>query len=295
MHTTPLPPNTTQSYLTILFKLRAIASAAAPVRITLFLVVLVCCWIPWLALVYFLIADDANTLTIWSMGGLFVLFLLLWRWWNRQLYRQPHWWRQYGLVGTKSNGIDLVKGWAIGLGFCASLFILENWWGWLEFRPYFGFLPLLLLEGFVSASLIALAEETVFRGWILTELNWDYTRQTSGWANAIVFAGSHFLKPPAEIIRTWPTFPALVILGITLVWARWSHGDRLGICIGLHAGLVGGYYWINVGQLVTYSDTVPLWLVGVDQNPIAGVMGIVFLSILALWMGYLYRKKMRLK
>lgn len=272
-----------------MFKLRPIAAAPAPVRIVVFLVILVGCWIPWLVLVSRCIAD-ANSLTIFSMAGLFVLFLLLWRWWNLKLYRHTGWWRQYGLVWTKSNAIDLAQGLAIGFGCCWSLFILENRLGWLQFRSTAEFLPLLLLEGSASALLISFAEETIFRGWILTELNWDYRPQTSLWANALVFAGAHFLKPLDEIVRTWVTFPALVILGLTLVWARWSHGDRLGICIGLHAGLVWAYYLINVGELVEYSPTVPTWIIGIDRNPIAGILGIIFLSILALWMRYLYKR-----
>jgi membrane protease YdiL (CAAX protease family) len=57
-----------------------------------------------------------------------------------------------------------------------------------------------------------------------------------------------------------------------------SEGDRLGIPIGLHAGLVWGYYIVNVGQLIEYSNQVPVWVTGIDGNPIAGVMGLLFLS-----------------
>lgn len=55
-------------------------------------------------------------------------------------------------------------------------------------------------------------------------------------------------------------------------------GNRLGISIGLHAGLVWGYYIVNVGQLIEYSNQVPVWVTGIDGNPIAGVMGLLFLS-----------------
>ncbi|MEQ8960279.1 MAG: CPBP family intramembrane glutamate endopeptidase, partial [Coleofasciculus sp. C2-GNP5-27] len=80
---------------------------------------------------------------------------------------------------------------------------------------------------------------------------------------------------------TLPGFPGLVLLGLTLVWAKRGQG-RLGLPIGLHAGLVWGYYLINVGQLVQYSGQVSPWITGVDGNPIAGVMGLAFLMVLAL-------------
>jgi len=35
-----------------------------------------------------------------------------------------------------------------------------------------------------------------------------------------------------------------------------------------------------VGQMVKYHDLVPQWVTGIDQNPIAGIMGISFLLIL---------------
>ncbi|NJO93439.1 MAG: LPXTG cell wall anchor domain-containing protein, partial [Hydrococcus sp. RM1_1_31] len=60
--------------------------------------------------------------------------------------------------------------------------------------------------------------------------------------------------------------------------------DRLGICIGIHGGLVWGYYILNVGRLLDYTGKVSPWITGVDNNPIAGMMGLVFLGILAVWM-----------
>ena len=55
-------------------------------------------------------------------------------------------------------------------------------------------------------------------------------------------------------------------------------GDLLGISIGIRAGLVWGYYIVNVGQLIEYTNQVPVWVKGINGNPIAGVMGLVFLS-----------------
>jgi hypothetical protein len=105
----------------------------------------------------------------------------------------------------------------------------------------------------------------------------------------------HFIKPLPEVIRTFPQFPGLVLLGLALVWAKRStrrqlrltgvqHQGRLGLPIGLHAGLVWGYYMIHVGQLARYSGQVPQWLTGIDQNPLAGGAGLVFLMLLAAYM-----------
>ncbi|BAU63219.1 Abortive infection protein [Stanieria sp. NIES-3757] len=218
------------------------------------------------------------------MGLLFIEFLILSWIWGKYVYQQPNLLTKYGLVWTKINGFNLLKGLAIGFCFCWGLFSLEALFGWVKFNPASEFLLRIVLEGLLSALGIALAEELVFRGWILRELEQDYTKNKAVFINALFFALSHFIKPIAEIIRTFITFPALLILGLTLVWAKWGHRNRLGICIGIHGGLVWGYYILNVGNLLTYTNQVPAWITGIDGNPIAGIMGLLFLSLLAMWM-----------
>ena len=103
----------------------------------------------------------------------------------------------------------------------------------------------IVIEGLFSALGIALAEELLFRGWLLDELQRDYGKKTCIWVTAIAYAVAHFLKPIEEIIRTAVTFPALVLLGIALVLAKYKHSDRLGISIGIHTGLVWAYLLLN--------------------------------------------------
>ncbi|WP_338010940.1 hypothetical protein [Planktothrix prolifica] len=51
-------------------------------------------------------------------------------------------------------------------------------------------------------------------------------------------------------------------------------------------GLVWGYYIINVGQLINYSDTVSEAITGIDKNPLAGVMGLFCLSAIGIFIWY---------
>jgi hypothetical protein len=118
----------------------------------------------------------------------------------------------------------------------------------------------------------------------LDELQRDYSQRVSLWADAILFAALHFLKPLSEMIRTLPGFPGRLLLGLTMVWAKRSSGGLLGLPIGLHAGVVWGYYIINVGKLVEYSGQISPWITGVDGDPLAGVMGLMFMGVLAFWM-----------
>ncbi|MFM9160282.1 MAG: lysostaphin resistance A-like protein, partial [Dolichospermum sp.] len=147
------------------------------------------------------------------------------------------------------------------------------------------FLGKIILEGLLVGFGIGFAEELLFRGWLLDELQRDYKLNIAFWIDAILFAVTHFIKTLEAIIHTLPQFPALVLLGLTQVWGkRWKRG-RLGLPIGLHGGLVWGYYIINVGQLTQYSGQVPDWVTGVNNNPLQGVMGILFMAGLAWWTG----------
>jgi len=176
----------------------------------------------------------------------------------------------------------LLRGLATGLITTLLLFGTEGALGWLVWQPQSIFLLRIIIEGLVSALAVGFAEELLFRGWLFDELQRDYPTSVV-WATAITFAVAHFIKPLAEIIRTLTQFPGVLMLGLLLVWAkRWRRG-RLGLSMGLHAGLVWGYYIINVGQLIRYSHTVPDWVTGVNNNPLGGLIGLLFLSVLALW------------
>jgi len=116
---------------------------------------------------------------------------------------------------------------------------------------------------------------------VLFEVEQDFSKSSSLWVSSLLFAIAHFLKPIAEIVRTLVNFPALFLLGMLLVWAKMVNHGRLSMAIGIHAGLIWGYYIINVGQLIKYTNIVPAWITGIDGNPIAGVLGLIFLSVLA--------------
>jgi uncharacterized protein len=112
----------------------------------------------------------------------------------------------------------------------------------------------------------------LFRGWLLNELDRDYSPRIALWVSSLIFAIAHGIRPQ---------FFALMILGMILVWAKRGTEGRLGKSIGLHAGLVWSYYLVNVGQLVKFTNQVPAWVTGIDHNPLAGVIGILALSAIA--------------
>ncbi len=254
-----------------------------PVRLGLFLVCLILLWLPLAIPSYLLLRGDPNLTSIVTMVALFALFLVLLQVWNRRFYGQRQPLASLGLTWSEQNGQEWIQGITIGLIFVGLLFSVEAALGWLRFNPIHSNLIKIVLEGSLTGLGVGFAEELFFRGWLLSELEQDYRPRLSLGVNAITFALLHFIKPLGEIMRTFPQFPALVLLGALLVVAKWGHQNRLGYSMGLHGGLVWGYYIFNVGKLFDYTAQVPTWVTGIDRNPLAGMMGILFLGILLLW------------
>lgn len=230
------------------------------------------------------------------MGLLFIEFVLLMRWWGSIVYREPQIFQTYGLVWNLPNLRDFLRGWGWGLACLTLMFLLQGSLGWLYWQlPTAEFLRI-ALEGLLVAIGTGLAEELVFRGWILRELEYDYSPSVALWANSLVFAILHFIKPLPEAIRTFPQFPGLVLLGLILVWMKRStrsqrrtsvslktQPGRLGRPIGFHAGLIWGYYLLKVGELTRLTNRAPEWLTGIDGNPLAGLVGVTLLAGLAIY------------
>ena len=259
-----------------------IASYPFLLRIIIFLLILAAIWLPIAAPIYLLV-KDSNLATILTMGLLFTEFLILLPRWGKQVYGETQLLKSYGLVNTRQNGFELLTGLAIGISITFTLFLVQGMLGFVAWQNSDN-LPRIIAEGLLSAFAVGFAEELVFRGWLLDELQRDYSYQISLRANSLIFALSHFIKPVAAMLRSWPQFPGLLLLGLILVLAKRSRQNRLGLSIGLHAGLVWGYYIINVGELVRYSGSVPDWVTGINGNPLAGAIGLLFLSVLAVAM-----------
>ncbi|ELS02261.1 CAAX amino terminal protease family [Xenococcus sp. PCC 7305] len=268
----------------LLDKLHLLKTKSVWLRLIGFLVCLLIIWLPLAIPLNSILTGDRNLATIIIMSLLLVDFIALQKLWGKYVYQQPKIFTSYGLVANRLNFIELFSGLAIGVGVCWSLFFIEAILGWVTINPIELSLVRIIIEGFISALGIGVAEELVFRGWLLKELEQDFSKNKSLWLNSLIFALAHFIKPLGEIIRTFVTFPAYIILSSALVWAKWSKRDRLGIAIGLHSGLVWGYYILNVGNLLTYTEQVPDWVTGIDGNPIAGILGLIFLTGLAILM-----------
>ncbi len=287
--------------------LSKVSRAAAPVRIGAFLVALLFLWLP-IAVPLYRWIEDSNTVSIVTLIVLYAEFLLLVRFWGRWVYRQPDLLWRYGWELSQRMGLEVLAGLVLGVASLLALFATQGILGCVLWQPPSIAVWRIAVEGLLVALGVGFAEELFFRGWLLDELQRDYRPQVALWVNATIFALVHGIRLQ---------FPALLLLGVTLVLAKRScqeadsvgHSDlqpvphpnaatkvsrgRLGLPMGLHAGLVWGYYMVNVGKLVNYDPHVPEWLTGFDRNPLAGAIGIFFLSALACGLYFYSRRRVK--
>lgn len=271
-------------------------SYQAPIRIILFLLTLLGLWLPIAAPMYLIWGEPVGVaLTIL----LYCEFLGLIWWWGRKIAKYAHPFRYYGLIFTLKNGRDFLFGLGLGSATLCLFMALQVSLGWLTLQNFNWLAPLpakllpaiaiyfvdwqgAIVSGLLTSIGVGFAEELLFRGWILSELERDYSPKTALIAASLVFAILHFIKPLDVILATWSQFVGLVILSVALVLARRRCDGRLGVAIGLHGGLVWCYYIVNTTHLLKPTGAVPEWITGLNGNPLAGLMGIIFLSAIAI-------------
>ena len=220
---------------------------------------------------------------------LYFCFLGLFPRWARWVHKTKHPWYQIGLTGTTSVFKPLLKGLGIGVVSIVVLVALQIMPGWAKLSPPEQNWIALILAGSLTAMAVGWAEELLFRGWLMYELEQGGSARAALVGTGFIFALAHFIKPWDVILDTWPQFLGLVMLGLVLGWARrcpilQQEGTcvtSIGFPLGLHSGLVWGYYVLSVGDLLQPTLAVPIWVTGLEGNPLAGVLGILLLCALA--------------
>jgi hypothetical protein len=224
-----------------------------------------------------------------SLVFVFIAWLFIW---GRRVHGLSHPWQTVGFSGGGQWWRAWAAGFLIGAVGVGFLYGLQLLWGWSSLTLTGINYGRIVLEGLFLALLVGIAEELIFRGWLLFELDKDYSPAVALWVNALLFALAHYIRPWSAIVETWPQFFGLWLMGLTLVWARRTptsvnpkrdrpFGTSLGSAAGLHGGLVWAYYQVNVPGLITPEGTVPSWVTGIQGNPLAGVMGAGLLGVIA--------------
>jgi len=191
----------------------------------------------------------------------------------KRVWPDPHPWRRLGLAvplsaALRSGVRGLLKALALLL-VVAAVLVLAGQAEWLG-KLNGSLLPngLLLLAG------VGFAEELLFRGWLWGELELQLGAGQALLLQAVIFALLHpwYRAPALEAVGL---LGGLILLGLALALQRRADGGSLWGAIGLHGGLVGGWFVLQKG-LLQISPAAPAWWVGpggTDINPIGGLIG----------------------
>ncbi|MFZ9229787.1 MAG: type II CAAX prenyl endopeptidase Rce1 family protein [Prochlorococcaceae cyanobacterium] len=201
----------------------------------------------------------------------------------RRVWGVEHPWQHLGVaaMGYSSLVRALLRGLLKALLLLLPLTLLllssgqARWLGELGSGALFNAIALVLGVGF--------AEELLFRGWLLGELELLLGRRRALVAQAGIFALLHpwYRLPGLQAVAL---LGGLTLLGLALALQRRADGGVLWGAIGLHGGLVGGWFALQNG-LFELSPASPAWLVGpggANPNPIGGLFGLLGLLAL-LW------------
>lgn len=211
-----------------------------------------------------------------------VLLLLSLPWRLRQRWGCPTPWRRLGVVGHPAAvARALVRGLLKALLLLVPLVLVllalgaARWRGSLEPAAALNALALLLGVGF--------AEELLFRGWLWGELGLRLAPHRALLVQALVFALVHpWYRLPG--IGAPALLGGLILLGVALALQRRADGGLLWGAVGLHGGLVGGWFALQAG-LLEIGPQAPAWLLGPGgpaANPISGLGGWLGLGLLLL-------------
>ena len=216
----------------------------------------------------------------------FVLFLLVMPRWAALRWSEPRPWEALGILGAKPQeqpapAAALLKGLLIAAGLLmviTSVVLIDgsgNWRGEVDATQLTNAVLLCFGVGF--------AEELIFRSWLWTELQEMIGSRRAAWAQAGIFSLVH-TRFNLGLGAMGGLLIGLFLLGMVLARQRQSDRGSLWGCIGLHGGLVAGWFLLQNG-LLQLSPNAPPWLVGpggCSPNPLGGLVGIISLLILLL-------------
>ncbi|WP_259731090.1 MULTISPECIES: CPBP family intramembrane glutamic endopeptidase [Synechococcales] len=221
-----------------------------------------------------------------DLAGLVLALLLLLLTLPRRLERvwgETRPWRRLGLRLPLANGLrSLLRGLLMAsllLTLVTAVLVMAGQASW-SWRLGWG----TALNGLALAAGVGFAEELLFRGWLWGELALQAGARQALLLQASIFGLLHpwyRLGGPGAI----GLLGGLILLGIVLALQRRSDRGSLWGALGLHGGLVGGWFVLQTGML-EISSSAPGWLIGPGMpspNPIGGVIGWLGLGGLLLW------------
>ncbi|QCD80191.1 Alpha/Beta hydrolase fold [Vigna unguiculata] len=224
------------------------------------------------------------------IAGLYTAIVILVMLWGKRIRGYENAFEQYGLnLESPQKLFEFLKGLVGGAIFIFSIHAVNASLGFASFSwPHiptsldsltrlkvYGHMGLVVVQGTVMATTIALVEELLFRSWLPQEISVDL-----GYHHGIIISGMAF----SFLQRSLQSIPGLWLLALSLSGARQRNGGSLFIPIGLRTGMTASTYVLQNGGFLTYHNNcnLPLWIIGSPFQPFSGLVGLVFSLSLAI-------------
>ncbi|XP_014508844.1 uncharacterized protein LOC106768297 isoform X1 [Vigna radiata var. radiata] len=223
--------------------------------------------------------------------GLYTAIVILVMLWGKRIRGYENAFEQYGLnLASRQTLFEFLKGLVGGAIVIFSIHAVNASLGFASFSwPHiptsldaitwlkvYGHMSLVVVQGTVMATAIALVEELLFRSWLPQEIAVDL-----GYHQGIIISGIAF----SFLQRSLQPIPGLWLLALSLSGARQRNGGSLFIPIGLRTGMMASTYVLQNGGFLTYHNkcNLPLWIIGSHPfQPFSGLVGLVFSLSLAI-------------
>ncbi|MBE9137166.1 CPBP family intramembrane metalloprotease [Nodosilinea sp. LEGE 07088] len=207
-------------------------------------------------------------------------------------------WADYGIAWNSAFMLTAALGFGVAATGVIALVALQVGFGWRTWSPLARqdiaessatISPNVPPPGVVLLAVLPLAlfigwiEELVFRGVLVNGLGQALPLGVMAIAVCLIFAISHLVwDGPAGA----PQLPGLALMGAVLLLARWATGGSLGLAWGLHAGWVFAIATIDALALLKPGRAEPIWLVGLPDQPLTGVLplGLLLLTGVGVWL-----------
>lgn len=183
----------------------------------------------------------------------------------KNLWKEKQAWISLGVVAPSRKDVfkALLRGFIKAVLLLLVLLIGLFLAGQIKWQPQIS--AGLLLNGFALGVGVGFAEELLFRGWLLGELEFRFASKAWGKSlalvlQALVFSLAHtrFNLPLASLIGL---LGGLTLLGLALGLQRRADAGLIWGAVALHGGLVGGWFVLNQG-LIGQQEGNPIgsWL-----------------------------------
>ena len=232
--------------------------------------------------IFFIFNKDigSNTLSIIGTIITFTLFLIVLPSWSRIRWKTNNIWLSIGLdFRNKLRSFKIFFSGFIFSFFLLFIFCLFIYLcGWIDSFNYIKFGA--LLNAILLIISIVLAEEIIFRGWLMEEMVLLFGLKRGIIFQSAIFSLAHF-RSDIGLVALIPFLAGLFLFGLVLTLRRSRDNGSLLGCIGLHGGLVSIWYLFDSGMIIFSIDT-PYYLLGPSRNmvnPIGSVIGIIILLI----------------